>query len=163
MVVQDVQKAQETLKEALSLWDYLQQVRLMSRDEEIWRFCEYAIMGQYLFDFGTFAKLINKCDISGQYSRDEVFYVFWLYFVRYEYELSVPHPNISAKQICNISAKMPSFESEPGKRIFTDIPPFVYLYIIGQHFKTRYRSCDYNINHFFSGRIRELRYYEVMR
>ena len=33
--------------------------------------------------------------------------------------------------------------------------------MIDQHFQTRYRRCDYNINHFFSGRIRELRFYET--
>ena len=36
-----------------------------------------------------------------------------------------------------------------------------YAPIIEQHFKTQYYNCDYNINHFFSGKIRALRFYEV--
>lgn len=67
---------------------------------------------------------------------------------------------------------MPFFDSESAReydlfmkatgRIPTpDIFPSVYPYIIQLHFKTKYRNCDYNINHFFSGRIRELRCYEL--
>ena len=37
------------------------------------------------------------------------------------------------------------------------LAPEDYLDLIDLHFKTRYRNCDYNINHFFSGRIREMR------
>ena len=42
-----------------------------------------------------------------------------------------------------------------------DIDPDCYEDMIDRHFRTRYRNCDYNINHFFSGRIRELRFYET--
>lgn len=36
-----------------------------------------------------------------------------------------------------------------------------YLILIDQHFQTEYQNCDYRINHFFSGSIRELRFYET--
>ena len=35
--------------------------------------------------------------------------------------------------------------------------------IVDQHFKTDYKDCDYNINHFVSGRIMLNRYYEIER
>ena len=31
-----------------------------------------------------------------------------------------------------------------------------------EKYEARYRHCDYNINHFFSGKIRELRFYEEL-
>ena len=43
----------------------------------------------------------------------------------------------------------------------SNIEPDAYPLLIQLHFKTSYRRCDYNINHFFSGRIRELRLYEA--
>lgn len=70
-----------------------------------------------------------------------------------------PHPPIRASQIARIMQDMPfidrSYDNIP------DIFPAVYKYIISLHFKTEYRRCDYNINHFFSGKIRELRLYEA--
>ena len=45
--------------------------------------------------------------------------------------------------------------------ITMDIDPDCYEDMIDKHFRTRYRNCDYNINHFFSGRIRVLRFYET--
>lgn len=35
--------------------------------------------------------------------------------------------------------------------------------IVDQHFKTDYKDCDYNINHFVSGQIMLNRYYEIER
>jgi len=35
--------------------------------------------------------------------------------------------------------------------------------IVDQHFKTEYKNCDYNINHFVSGKIMLNRYYEIER
>jgi len=35
--------------------------------------------------------------------------------------------------------------------------------IVDQHFKTDYKDCDYNINHFISGRIMLNRFYEIER
>lgn len=43
---------------------------------------------------------------------------------------------------------------------YTDISPDAYYAMIDQHFATKYKNCDYNINHFFSGKVRELRFYE---
>lgn len=90
-------------------------------------------------------------------------FVFKYYFERYEQEVGRPHPNIRMQQIRNIVERMPYVDQNDFGAYQADVDLEDYKAIIDQHFKTRYRSCDYNINHFFSGRIRELRYYEVMR
>uniref|UniRef100_UPI003FEF0A49 hypothetical protein n=1 Tax=Gemmiger formicilis TaxID=745368 RepID=UPI003FEF0A49 len=41
-----------------------------------------------------------------------------------------------------------------------DFVPADYPAMIATHFRTRYRNCDYNICHFFSGSIRYLRFCE---
>lgn len=42
------------------------------------------------------------------------------------------------------------------------LEPIDYRYIINRYFETPFRNCDRNICHFFSGRIRELRFYETL-
>ena len=86
--------------------------------------------------------------------------VFRLYFQTYEEYMGHPHPPIRASQIARIMQDMPWLSDDHGLH-FGDIFPCVYKHIITLHFKTKYRRCDYNINHFFSGRIRELRLHEV--
>lgn len=39
----------------------------------------------------------------------------------------------------------------------------IFKRIVDQHFQTKYKKCDYNINHFISGRIMLNRYYEIER
>lgn len=107
-----------------------------------------------LFDFETFRKLVEQCYEPGAYTLKETLWVFLYYFWRYEQEFSRPHPNIRMRQIQRIMKIMPYLDNG-------ELLPSVYGYIIEQHFQTKYRNCDYNINHFFSGRIRELRYHET--
>lgn len=92
---------------------------------------------------------------------EEVLAVFRYYFQRYEEETGRPHPNICQEQIRRIIRLMPYLSLDDVGAYHATIEPEEYGYIIHQHFKTRYRHCDYNINHFFSGRIRELRWYET--
>ncbi len=75
-----------------------------------------------------------------------------------------PHPPIRREQIARIMQEMPWIDEirKTSDSYIADIDPNTYKYIIRLHFKTKYRRCDYNINHFFSGRIRELRLYEVI-
>lgn len=74
-----------------------------------------------------------------------------------------PHPPIRASQIARIMQHMPWID-DIGIALrldCADILPQEYNYIIPLHFKTSYRNCDFNINHFFAGRIRELRLHEA--
>ena len=87
--------------------------------------------------------------------------MFRYYFEQYEAHTGRPHPPICASQIVRIVRDMPWIEQADRGRAYADIPPESYPPMIDQHFQTRYRRCDYNINHFFSGRIRELRFYET--
>lgn len=114
-----------------------------------------------LFDFHMFQKIVERCYEPGPYSLEEVLDVFKTYFLCYEEKFGRPHPNIRAEQIRKIIRKMPYMEKN-GEQLFLDevpgdIFPCVYPYIIRRHFMTKYSGCDYGINHFFSGRIRELR------
>ena len=100
-----------------------------------------------LFDFDKFADITASVFPGGPYTLDEALGVFQYYFC--------------ASQIVRIIRDMPWIEQADRGSAYADIPPESYLPMIDQHFQTRYCRCDYNINHFFSGRIRELRFYET--
>lgn len=115
-----------------------------------------------LFDFSKFSSLATavyrNCEVP--YNLENVLRIFYFYFFTYELWIGRPHPPIKATQIRRIIQEMPwIYPEEKGSR-FADIDPEHYMDIIPQHFKTKYRNCDYNINHFFSGRVRELRFFE---
>ena len=114
-----------------------------------------------LFDFERFvtaAKLAYRRCESNVFSFNDVLHVFQYYFESYELVFGAAHPMISIDQITQIIEKMP-FIDDSGDVILT---PEDYQVIIDQHFITKYRNCDYNINHFFSGRIREMRCFETL-
>ena len=113
------------------------------------------------FDFSKFQKAVTRIYDKSPYTLGEVLFVFKEYFKAYEEFVGRAHPRISVTQIRNIIEKMP-YICEPYSGI-VDISPEYYTDIITQHFLTEYFGCDYNINHFFSGRIRELRLEEVGR
>ena len=107
------------------------------------------------FDFDTFTHLVTKVYNDGPYTLEEVLTVFKYYFLKYEAVMGQPHPHIRMDQIRRIIQKMPNISTR------VDVDAEVYSDLIDRHFATKYRGCDYNINHFFSGRIRELRFYET--
>ena len=112
-----------------------------------------------MFDFERFiiaAKLAYRRCSSCAYSFEEVLQVFQYYFETYELIFGEAHPMISIDQITRIIAKMPFVSDD------SIIAPEDYKIIIDQHFITNYQHCDYIINHFFSGRIREMRYFETL-
>ena len=99
---------------------------------------------------------------GGTYCLEETLDVFRYYFEAYENHTGGPHPPIRASQIVRIARIMPYLYEDSVGGDYVEIEPKNYPAIIDQHFRTQYRNCDYNINHFFSGRIRELRYYETL-
>jgi hypothetical protein len=116
-----------------------------------------------LFNFRMFSIIAERAyqTIKGPvYSLDDALSVFGYYFQAYEDTFREVHPNINAKQIASIIERMPCIDDLRGGSI--DIYPTDYPVLIDQHFETQYRNCDYNINHFFSGDIRALRYYEKL-
>lgn len=112
------------------------------------------------FNFDLFSRIAASVyNNDNPYSLEEVLGVFFAYFQQYEYCTGHPHPPIRASQITQIIQDMPWIDAV--HKGAADIESDCYPIIIEQHFKTRYWHCDYNINHFFSGRIRELRYFET--
>ena len=110
-----------------------------------------------LFDFDKFSEITTSVYADGPYSLEEVLGVFR----QYEAYMDAPHPSIRASQIEHIIQEMPYIDETDKHHSTMDVDPDCYEPMIDQHFQTRYRNCDYNINHFFSGRIRELRFYET--
>ena len=123
------------------------------------------------FDFDRFARIAATVYRDGSpYTLEECLEVFRLYFQTYEEYMDRPHPPIKRQQIARIMQDMPVLKQpafmERRKEIcqynpISNIEPDAYPLLIQLHFKTSYRRCDYNINRFFSGRIRELRLYEA--
>lgn len=115
-----------------------------------------------LFDFDRFsisAKLAYRRCNGSAYSLEEVLQVFRYYYDTYELVFDTAHPMISISQIARIIDRMPYILDEEN---VIEISPEDYKAIIDQHFVTQYQRCDYNINHFFSGQIRNMRYYETL-
>jgi hypothetical protein len=96
--------------------------------------------------------------VEDVYTLDETLNVFIFYFECYAQHTGHSHPPIKAEQIKRIMWCMPWLCEDCSM----EIEPYEYPYIIRQHFQTKYRNCDFNINHFFSGRIRYLRYCETI-
>lgn len=115
-----------------------------------------------IFDFDTFAQVTERVFVNnGPYTLDEALFVFRAYFEQYEAHTGHAHPPIKASQIAHIVDVMPYLEAEDIGAYSADIDAVHYPKIIKRHFETQYRCCDWNINHFFTGRIRWLRALEV--
>ena len=135
----------------------------------------YTMARKLHFNFALFSAFATKAHrnvLSNKPTRRlfplyDTLYVFEYYFWKYENTNFEPyqngfyiHPNIKMEQIERIIEAMPFADSDMG--LETDLAPGDYPAMIDKHFKTRYDNCDYNINHFFSGEIRALRYHEEL-
>lgn len=116
-----------------------------------------------IFDFDQFADITSRVFPRGLYSLNEALFVFRCYFEAYEEHTGRPHPPIKASQIVSIVQDMPYLAIEDFGAYSATVRPMDYPAIIKRHFRTKYRRCDWNINHFFSGRIREMRFLELCR
>lgn len=86
------------------------------------------------------------------YSFDDCLQIFEYYFNVYEYMTGHSHPPIKTVKLIELLSDM----SCDGL-----IEPFNYKEMIDNYFYTHYPNCDRNICHFFSGKIRELKFYET--
>ena len=128
------------------------------------------------FDFERFTKLFARAypvarygrikqsgTDSGLFSYNDALEVFRLYFSAYEYYTGYVHPPLKRGKIVDLIQRMDSCEApENSSHSEIDIEPENYPDLIRAHFKTRYRDCDYNICHFFSGCIRYLRCWDAV-
>lgn len=114
------------------------------------------------FDFQRLSQIVTPAYLEEcEYSLEQCLEVFRCYFHAYEDRMGRPHPPIRREQITRIMQEMPCIDMEDRGGSLELLDPEDYPLLIGQHFKTYYQHCDYNTNHFFSGRIRELLLYEV--
>lgn len=128
-----------------------------------------------LFDFERFTKLFARaypvavygrhkqyCGRDcGLYSYDDALAVFKEYFLTYECCTGTAHPQLKRERIVDLIQRMDMGETPEDCRYSgIDFAPADYPAMIAAHFCTKYRNCDYNICHFFSGSIRYLRFCE---
>lgn len=118
------------------------------------------------FDFRIFSNVVAKAYRQTEktgiplFTLSESLEIFRYYFSKYEAMREEYHPALNVAQVSNILKLMPHIEADDGT---IDLSADEYPPLIDKHFQTAYRNCDYRINHFFSGKIRLLRYYEVLR
>ncbi|MDD6090525.1 MAG: hypothetical protein PUB77_07700 [Clostridiales bacterium] len=94
------------------------------------------------------------------YSEDQCVDILFYFFGAYRATRHEEHPYIKRVQISRLLGKMPFF-NESGTPLSGEfIVPEAYPALIVAYFSTHYPNCNYHINHFFSGRIRELKYLE---
>ena len=96
------------------------------------------------------------------YSFDDCMRVFKYYFEAYSHFTGNDHPVLTGMQIQSIMKKMPVLVGEAARGA-CDIEPNEYKSVIDRYFGTFFPDCDYRISHFFSGRIRESKYFEALR
>lgn len=119
-----------------------------------------------LFNFEVFTTVVAEVysGLESSYNLDDVLRILQYFFQKYEAEMGECHPGIKRKQIADIIEAMPQiWGNKDGKQeALLDLDPDYYPALIDQYFQTYFPHCNYRINHFFSGRVRELRLYEVL-
>lgn len=116
------------------------------------------------FNFDLFSRITASVyrQMESPFSLEEVLDIFYYFFSGYEEAIGEAHPGIRRDQIRQIIEIMP-YSSRDGAGFDSkviDFSPDDYPYMIDAYFATEFAYCNYRINHFFSGQIRELRYYE---
>lgn len=114
------------------------------------------------FNFKLFSQDVQAVYMAFEdypFELKEVLGIFEMYFESYEREMNQTHPFITRTAIFKILEDMP-FVCDRHYDRFINLNVDDYRLIIDRHFQTVYKFCDFNIIHFFSGRIRLLRFYE---
>jgi len=122
------------------------------------------------FNFPLFSRLARRAYHNVQddlfsgcpYSMEDILSVFRYYFQKYEDTFDEVHPNIRVSQIEYIIEVMPYIGNDGNSSAGGDINAESYEALIDKHFQTKYQNCDFNINHFFAGDIRLMRFYEEL-
>ena len=103
----------------------------------------------YLFDeFAIFEDIPEEISSTIKY-----------YLETYESYMHKPHPRLKDQQWERIVRLILIGEDDPHNHL--DLNYENMIKIIDQHFVTEYSNCDYNINHFVSGKIILNRFYEA--
>lgn len=105
-------------------------------------------------------QLFNDNNGNFPFTVDECLLVFRYFFDAYHRVMGEDHPPLKAGYIRSIMEKMPYIETNFDEII--ELSADDYPGMIESYFKTNFANCDYRVLHFFSGHIRELRYYECI-
>ena len=93
------------------------------------------------------------------YSLDEVLSVLEYFLDKYKQKTGENHPFLRRKQLKDIIEKLPFVDRDQSG--VEDSSAEDYPAIIEAYFATNYGpACDYRLNHFFSGAVREIKFYE---
>lgn len=87
------------------------------------------------------------------YTLEETLHILQYFFKAYENHRGEPHPPLTVKNLVRIIEALPGELYPIGEE---------YEMLIDAYFGTRYAHCDYRINHFLSGRVREILHYRMM-
>lgn len=110
--------------------------------------------------FLTIVKLAYRRVGSNSYSFEDVWGVLQYYGETYQLIFEKSLPAITVDQATDCIRAMPFVEDDFGRT--KDLTPEDYRLVIDQHFATRYGpSCNYSLQHFFSGAIRIHRVQEL--
>lgn len=113
------------------------------------------------FDVATFDGILysvmQTADTS--YTFEDCKAIFHYFFNCYEVFKKQVHPPIRRQQIQRIVEQFPYLEGETGTAI--DLDPDDYCHLIRLYFATKFFACDYRINHFMSGNVRLMRWYQM--
>ena len=110
--------------------------------------------------FLTVVKLAYRRAGSSDYSFEDVWGVLRYYGETYQLIFGKSLPAITVDQAADCIRAMPIVEDDFGRE--KEQTPEDYRLVIDQHFATRYDpSCNYSLQHFFSGAIRTNRVHEL--
>lgn len=110
--------------------------------------------------FLTIVKLAYRRVGSSDYSFEDVWGVLQYYSETYRLIFEKSLPAITVDQATDCIRAMPFVEDDFGRT--KDLTPEDYRLVIDQHFATKYGpSCNYSLQHFFSGVIRTHRVQEL--
>lgn len=110
--------------------------------------------------FLAIVKLAYRRVGSSDYSFEGVWGVLRYYGETYQLIFGKSLPAITVDQAADCIRAMPIVEDDFGRT--RDLTPEDYRLIIDQHFATKYApSCNYSLQHFFSGAIRIHRVQEI--
>ena len=108
-----------------------------------------------------YIRLYGSDRYGEEWSLQDCIDVFDYFYRRYDKIFHRPHPRLKSKTIREIIEKLPYTIDELDRDI--DLDPDMYPTLIDAYFQQDFGpDCDYSMQHFMSGMIRALRYYEEL-
>ena len=107
-----------------------------------------------------YVKLYGSDRQGEEWSLEDCIDVFRYFYRQYSLIRQEDHPRLKNKTIREIIEKFPLTDNEYGEPI--ELTPDMYPTLIDAYFDQNFPDCDYTIQHFMSGMIRTLRFYEEL-